>query len=1143
MSADVQYKRMWWHCTEVTRFHLALLAAALAMACVFALLTSQTVYAATCTWTGAVDDNWLNPANWSGCNNNVPGAGDVVILGGSATLNASASVFMLQLSGGTLAGGGTLDAQMATVTSGQMTGSVSVRVYTMTMLGGQWNSGGGLTIWQSFAWSGGELNGPGWVTLATGSTAQFDGGTMLNTTLVNHGIVTWLTSNVNGAAGTFRNEALGEFKAQAVTFSFQPALVNRPLATLRKSTASTTWLKGRVTNDGQVRAEAGTLEFDSLVDGSGSFVAQAGATLRFDSLASFDGDSSISGAGTVAFNGANALIAGTYVVTTTQIGSSGVMQVNSAATTERMTLSGGTLTGTGHLTATGVMTWTGGTMGGAGVTTLAPGAALYLPLGGGRTLDRVLSNYGVIVWQNGGLLGGGHIINQAGSALDARPASANSLYPDLTISAGAVLTISSNNVNSLHGAFTNTGVVNILSGTLSVRGGGVSSGDCLIAAGATLDVSAYDHAFVSEGEISGAGRVYLSSGDLVINGERTAPGSLEMVGGILWLHKPMSATQVDFSSGVLTGTGDLTVTQVMTWAGGVMGGAGAMTIVPGATLTWQSVYGGTLDRTLNNQGTIHWKQGPVQGGGQVNIHKNGVLDIQLATAASFYPRLINHSGGTVTVLAGGTPRLRGSFTNMGTLELQTTLDLDHSLVQLGGITRLNGGNLQNAGSNVVVAEFYDGVVEGSGTLNGVTRNYGARFEPGDIGATGVLTVSGPYWQGPTGKLRIEVGGNTPGASFDALKTGDSSLSGTLQVSLISLFIPADGERFDIIEASSIRGGFAPALLPSVGAPLTPIYTSHDVSLRTPSLLPPGEGLKVTVTTDDVYPPAFNYSLRYTNTSPYTGVNMLIRLETLPHMDPRLDASTPGWTCSSQVHYKCNLPLGDVPPGSSGGVTFTNGVKQFVPWDSFVGMTYVRGYIYQAADPLPIDFSFLKYDRFCLQERHCLFDTLALAPCNSLVQWAQNWLGRAQQAAQQAAQTTINLWTYYRARDEILRTTPAGQRYIDLYYQHSPALISATLTSPVLVTESLALMERWQPYLDAWVNGQGNDVVIGDDLAQETETYLDHLYAASGPELQQAIAQERARTPIGQLVGLTLEQARAQVIGYPKVYLPLILKNL
>jgi hypothetical protein len=85
----------------------------------------------------------------------------------------------------------------------------------------------------------------------------------------------------------------------------------------------------------------------------------------------------------------------------------------------------------------------------------------------------------------------------------------------------------------------------------------------------------------------------------------------------------------------------------------------------------------------------------------------------------------------------------------------------------------------------------------------------AILTPGDSAtSTGSLAVKNTYTQTATGALDIALDGTTTG-KFDVLNvTKAATLNGTLNISLVTGFVPTVGSTFDILNASSITGTFA-----------------------------------------------------------------------------------------------------------------------------------------------------------------------------------------------------------------------------------------------------------------------------------------------------------------------------------------------
>jgi hypothetical protein len=125
-------------------------------------------------------------------------------------------------------------------------------------------------------------------------------------------------------------------------------------------------------------------------------------------------------------------------------------------------------------------------------------------------------------------------------------------------------------------------------------------------------------------------------------------------------------------------------------------------------------------------------------------------------------------------------------------------------VQVGDGSGGDGHELNNGES---------GVVKGEGTIKGNVRNRGT-VQPGS--SPGVLTVSGSYLQESSGVLAIELAGVVGGSQYDQIDvTGNLTLNGTLQVTLINPYMPTAGTAFDILNWGSVAGTFSTLQLPAL----------------------------------------------------------------------------------------------------------------------------------------------------------------------------------------------------------------------------------------------------------------------------------------------------------------------------------------
>lgn len=137
--------------------------------------------------------------------------------------------------------------------------------------------------------------------------------------------------------------------------------------------------------------------------------------------------------------------------------------------------------------------------------------------------------------------------------------------------------------------------------------------------------------------------------------------------------------------------------------------------------------------------------------------------------------------------------------------------------------------------------------------------------------------------------------------------------------------------------------------------------------------------------------------------------------------------------------------------------------------------------------------------------------------------------------------TIDLPLIYRVRNQVLKPTPDGRRYVDMYYTSNPEILVNIMTNESLRAEAVATVELWQDNLRSLTDGDGS-AVITQAQVDALESFLSNLSAASSAELRQLIADELARLGLlDDYVGLTMREAKRQAIGDPKLYLPLIIK--
>jgi hypothetical protein len=256
--------------------------------------------------------------------------------------------------------------------------------------------------------------------------------------------------------------------------------------------------------------------------------------------------------------------------------------------------------------------------------------------------------------------------------------------------------------------------------------------------------------------------------------------------------------------GTLTGTGNVTVDGLLTWAGGAMSGLGHTLANGGMALS-----GGTLDRrTLDNAGTATWTAGNLSAlNGAVLNNLDGALFDARSDASFTGTGRFNNEGTFRKSASSGTTTLGLGFSNSGRVEVQTgTLNLTGPFTNFANQTLTGGtyviqGTLQftNAGINtnaatlvldggaariVNLTSFASNTSAGSFTLqNGASlTTTGAFSNVGSvtIGAGSTFTATGAYTQTDgTTNLR----GGTLAASLVDIRGSSLSGPGTINANV------------------------------------------------------------------------------------------------------------------------------------------------------------------------------------------------------------------------------------------------------------------------------------------------------------------------------------------------------------------------
>ena len=405
-----------------------------------------------------------------------------------------------------------------------------------------------------------------------------------------------------------------------------------------------------------------------------------------------------------------------------------------------------------------------------------------------------LDNNGTIRQTNGGALylnkfnNTCYLLNQAGALYEIQSDGTNitGSYPDNVDDAihnyGLFRKTAGDGVSRITAAFCNNGgTVEVQHGSLVLAGGGVSSNGVFnVATGASLDLTGgaeprYFGTFTG----TGGGRIGWSSGSFG-----------------RW-----SSVTLDFTNGVY-------------WGGGQFNGYirnNALLLIEGSAQKENFI------STLDNYGTIRHS-----GSGSLYLNEfvnQCSLNNQAGAVYELQSDGNNITGGggntyfrnfgTLRKSAGpGTSVIQSPFYNYaGMVEaLAGTLQFS-AYTHSNAVIRLNGGNV-----SFPAFTLNGGILQGAGTVTvaGTLTSSGA-VSPGL--SAGTLNLQGNFTQAAGGSLNIELGGRSNG-QFDEVKiTGNASLNGALNVTVLPSFQPAPGDQFLILSCANRTGVFSVTNVP------------------------------------------------------------------------------------------------------------------------------------------------------------------------------------------------------------------------------------------------------------------------------------------------------------------------------------------
>ena len=530
---------------------------------------------------------------------------------------------------------------------------------------------------------------------------------------------------------------------------------------------------------------------DDVIINSGDINISSSPVAEVNSLTMNGGNLEVSGSLSLTINGSSNIKSGASLETR------GSLILNNNLIVEGLLeLTGGTgILGPGNLTIDGDFTWSGSNIEITG--SFVNNGTIAITIAGSQ-LRTTLVNHGTVE-QNGSFFindNGKYINNGIHDFQDNNDMTEGGTNLGFTNN-GSVIKSGGTSRSDIQPEYDGSGSVEAQIGTIDFRGNSTQTGT-LISSGGSIRFPTFTHSF-SGVSIQGT-------------------GFTEVNGATVTIDSDVSATNLKFDGGKISGIANLTVTNSMIWLSGRLGNSvDAGQVIIESDFMTHEINGYFLGTTLISNGNATW------GGGQWGFETNGVFinngtfDIQSNADMDGITKMIINNGTWIKSSGISSTSISPIFTNNGTISLETgELQLFNGS-NTGIITTTPGTTLDFGGSNTTFTNESGGTIGGTGniTIDGNLVNNGSLL-PG--ASPGILTIpsAANLTFGSTSTIDMEIGGTTVGTEYDQMNlTGTFILDGTLNISLINSFTPSIGDSFDLIKYTNYTGQLATINLPTI----------------------------------------------------------------------------------------------------------------------------------------------------------------------------------------------------------------------------------------------------------------------------------------------------------------------------------------
>ena len=750
---------------------------------------------------------WDVVANWTG--GLLPGVGDDAILGGFNTEVRSSFTINSFIGTGSL-----------TVSAGTLSFAAASSIGALNLTGGALAGAGSLTVSGTSTWTSGQQSGAGSTTFNGATTLSGDNSRDVISRTVNfNGTTGW--SNVSNGGGVFQTGS-GATLANAGTFNDNnafntsisnvfggPASTFVNTGTYNKTGAGTTNISIGFSNSGAVNVQTGTLRMGGGgTSTGGSYSVASGATVEFSGgTQTLTNITTGTGSGRLLASGGIVNSAGTLSFSGVIGASGGTFNFNGAATAGGFEQTGGTVGGTGSLVVSGPSIWTSGDQSGTGSTTFN-GATTLSGDGSRGITSRTVNFNGTTNWANvsngGGVFqtGSGATLANAGTfndntAFNTSISNAFGGPTSIFVNAGTYNKTGAATTTIAIG-FNNSGTLNVNAGTLTLTSGLTNFSGTTLTGGTYNVVGASTLQFAGANVVTNAAAIRLDgAGAQFLNSSTAGSGLLNLAAN--------------------TAAGSFTIRNGRNFTTlGAFNNAGIVNVGTSSTFTGGGVFTNQVTGQLQ-----------LAGGGYAgpSVANSGVVSGFGAVAP-----VVSNSG-TVRATGGTLTLTGGALGATGTVLVDTGAALSLGATSTARNLVQNGTLLALGANNITVFNDYNNA--GFGLGNSFNRRAGVSGA-GQILASGIAqqTLTGALISGGnTGSatltlpnIRVGQGGTSSSYTINNTGLGGPSLRGALVTNGISnLSLTGSGvtpQNWGAIAQSGPGQTFSVTFDPTFGQALT-----------------------------------------------------------------------------------------------------------------------------------------------------------------------------------------------------------------------------------------------------------------------------------------------------------------------------------